>query len=161
VAHGVINKTYSVTHLAVKDAARRYSPAAVIAVSRDVMSGVPAEISTSYVERQNLTVRMSCPLRTAHQRIQQDADKPCGCRVVVRQLLQHVPRARSIADNASGRAWHRGSSLVDRRLAGRDVGGRAARTNRDGARSAAAVPSNRGRQIMSGRISNCEWLDLR
>ena len=28
VAHGVINKTYSVTNLAVKDAARRYSPAA-------------------------------------------------------------------------------------------------------------------------------------
>jgi IS1 family transposase len=58
IAHGVINKTYSVTHLAVKDAARRYSPAAVIAVSRDVISGVPAEISTSYVERQNLSVRM-------------------------------------------------------------------------------------------------------
>jgi hypothetical protein len=46
------------THLAVKDAARRYSPAAVIAVSRDVISGVPAEISTSYVERSNLSIRM-------------------------------------------------------------------------------------------------------
>jgi len=58
VAHGVITKTYSVTHL-VKEAAGRYSPAAVVAVSRDVISGVPAEISTSYVERQNLSVRMS------------------------------------------------------------------------------------------------------
>ena len=58
VAHGVINKTYSVTHLAVKEASRRYSPAAVIAVSRDVVSGVPAEISTSYVERNNLSIRM-------------------------------------------------------------------------------------------------------
>lgn len=59
VAHGVIVKTYSVTNLAVKDAARRYSPAQVVAVARDVVSGVPADISTSYVERSNLTLRMS------------------------------------------------------------------------------------------------------
>lgn len=59
VAHGVINKTYSVTHLAVTEASRRYSPAQVVAVARDVVSGVPAEISTSYVERQNLTIRMA------------------------------------------------------------------------------------------------------
>jgi len=59
VAHGVVSKTYSVVHLNVTEASRRYSPAAVIAVSRDVVSGVPAEISTSYVERQNLSVRMS------------------------------------------------------------------------------------------------------
>jgi IS1 family transposase len=58
IAHGVINKTYSVTHLAVKEAARRYSPAQVVAVARDVISGVPAEISTSYVERSNLSIRM-------------------------------------------------------------------------------------------------------
>jgi IS1 family transposase len=59
VAHGVINKTYSVTHLAVNEASRRYSQAQVVAVARDVVSGVPAEISTSYVERQNLTIRMA------------------------------------------------------------------------------------------------------
>jgi IS1 family transposase len=59
IAHGVIVKTYSVTNLAVKDAARRYSPAEVVAVERDVVSGVPAQISTSYVERSNLTLRMS------------------------------------------------------------------------------------------------------
>ena len=59
VAHGTVNKTYSVTHLAVKEAARRYSPAQVIAVDYDVVSGVPADISTSYVERSNLTLRMS------------------------------------------------------------------------------------------------------
>jgi IS1 family transposase len=59
IAHGVIQKTYSVTHLAVNEASRRYSPAQVIAVERDVVSGVPAQISTSYVERSNLTLRMS------------------------------------------------------------------------------------------------------
>lgn len=57
VAYGQIIKTFSVTDLR-KDAAHRYSPAAVIAVKREVVSGVPAEISTSYVERQNLSLRM-------------------------------------------------------------------------------------------------------
>jgi len=51
-------KQPGVTHLTVTEASRRYSPAAVVAVARDVVSGVTAEISTSYVE-QNLTVRMS------------------------------------------------------------------------------------------------------
>jgi IS1 family transposase len=58
VAHGVVQKTYSVTHLNVNEASRRYSPAQVIAVEYEAVSGVPAQISTSYVERQNLTLRM-------------------------------------------------------------------------------------------------------
>lgn len=57
-SHGVIVKTYSVTHL-VKEAQGRYSPAAVVAVSKEVVSGEPDQyISTSYVERQNLSLRM-------------------------------------------------------------------------------------------------------
>lgn len=55
----MIVKTYSVTNLAVKDAARRYSPAEVIAVEREIVNGFPIKISTSYVERQNLTLRMT------------------------------------------------------------------------------------------------------
>ena len=57
--HGVIVKTYSVTHL-VKEAQGRYSPAAVVKVEREVVSGDPEQyVSTSYVERQNLSLRMS------------------------------------------------------------------------------------------------------
>jgi IS1 family transposase len=57
-SHGVIVKTYSVTHL-VKEAQGRYSPAQVVAVSREVVSGDPDQyVSTSYVERQNLSLRM-------------------------------------------------------------------------------------------------------
>jgi IS1 family transposase len=59
VAHGVIQKTYSVTHLNVNEASRRYSPAQVVAVAREVENGLPVDISTSYVERQNLTLRMT------------------------------------------------------------------------------------------------------
>lgn len=58
-SHGVIVKTYSVTQL-VKEAQGRYSPAAVVAVSREVVSGDPEQyVSTSYVERQNLSLRMT------------------------------------------------------------------------------------------------------
>jgi IS1 family transposase len=59
VHYGQITKTLAVTDLR-KDAAHRYSPAAVVAVSRTALQGMPVEISTSYVERSNLSLRMSC-----------------------------------------------------------------------------------------------------
>src|SRR5208282_2465496 len=41
------------------DAARRYSPGYVVAVDRRSVIGAPRHISTSYAERQNLTLRMA------------------------------------------------------------------------------------------------------
>src|SRR5262249_15056691 len=40
------------------DAARRYSPGYVVGVQRTVIAGRPRKIATSYIERQNLTLRM-------------------------------------------------------------------------------------------------------
>ena len=59
-AHGVIKKTFSVTHLNMRQSQHRYSPAAVIAVEREAVYGLPEQISTSYVERSHLTLRQSC-----------------------------------------------------------------------------------------------------
>jgi IS1 family transposase len=58
VHYGQITKTVAVTDLR-KDAAHRYSPAEVVAVERTPITGIPAQISTSYVERQNLSLRMA------------------------------------------------------------------------------------------------------
>jgi IS1 family transposase len=41
------------------DAARRYSPGYVVAVDRRAVVGTPRHISTSYAERQNLSLRMA------------------------------------------------------------------------------------------------------
>src|ERR1700730_1626413 len=56
--HDQIITTYSVVDLR-PQAAVRYSPCEVIAVERAVVSGVPMQISISYVERSNLSLRMA------------------------------------------------------------------------------------------------------
>jgi len=42
------------------DTARRYSPGVVVGVERRYVRGMQRTVSTSYVERGNLSVRMSC-----------------------------------------------------------------------------------------------------
>lgn len=55
--HGVIVKTFREDAKGM-DAARRYPPGDVVAVERYDVIGNPMFISTSYIERQNLTLRM-------------------------------------------------------------------------------------------------------
>lgn len=54
---GTIEKNYDAPQAV--EAARRYSPANVVSVTRRAVVGRPAHISTSYVERQNLSLRMA------------------------------------------------------------------------------------------------------
>jgi IS1 family transposase len=53
---GVIEKHYAVN--GTPEASRRYSPGVVVGVSKNAVVGHPTHISTSFVERQNLTLRM-------------------------------------------------------------------------------------------------------
>jgi hypothetical protein len=53
---GTIEKHYAVDQGV--EAARRYSPAKVVSITKHGVVGRPSNISTSYVERQNLTLRM-------------------------------------------------------------------------------------------------------
>lgn len=57
VDYGQVVKTYGATELSDQ---RRYSPATLTSIKKIVVSGTPDDslISTSYVERQNLTMRM-------------------------------------------------------------------------------------------------------
>jgi IS1 family transposase len=57
-SHGVIVKTYAAGGETGHDAARRYSPGDVVSVEVQRVSGAPEYVSTSYIERQNLTLRM-------------------------------------------------------------------------------------------------------
>jgi IS1 family transposase len=54
---GVIEKHYRAQHAV--EAARRYSPADVVRIVKRDVVGTPVHICTSYVERQNLSLRMA------------------------------------------------------------------------------------------------------
>ena len=56
-AYGQVIKSYDMP--VVKEAARRYAPGSVVAVEYRAIIGEPQHISTSFVERSNLTIRMA------------------------------------------------------------------------------------------------------
>jgi IS1 family transposase len=94
IAHGIITKTYSVTYLAVKDAARRYSPAQVVAVAPEVESGVPSHISTSYVEPLEFDApHVVKAVRASERQFSKKLEPHCAGRVALCRALQSVPSA--------------------------------------------------------------------
>ncbi len=56
VDYGQVDKHYA--YEPAREAARRYSPGFVVSVTKTRVAGMPKRISTSYIERQNLTLRM-------------------------------------------------------------------------------------------------------
>ena len=82
----------------------------VIGTRKELVFGNPDIdlVNTSYIERQNLTLRMqNPPLHTQDERLQQEAGKPRphdGDPLHGLQLLQEAPDAE---DDASGRGWDR------------------------------------------------------
>jgi IS1 family transposase len=100
------------------DTARRYSPGVVVGVDYRRVIGAQAKISTSYVERGNLSVRMGSRRFTRLTKcVQQKAVEPCCRRKLICVALQSVPRPRSAADHASyGDGRHR--SRLEHRRAG-------------------------------------------
>ena len=79
---------------AASEGEKRYSPADCTGIRLNTVTGNPdaAHISTSYVERQNLTMRMSMRRFTrAHQRFFKEGRKPCPRRCASLHALQLLP----------------------------------------------------------------------
>jgi hypothetical protein len=112
-AFGTIQKHYAVEPTV--EAARRYSPAVVVAVTRTRVIGRPSKVSISYIERQNLNAQdAAAQIHQADQCFLEEAGKPCRRRRPIRGALQFLPNPRNSAGYARDAAW-RGRSRLDYR----------------------------------------------
>jgi hypothetical protein len=96
---------------------RRYSPPVCTSTQVTVVAGDPdpGEISTSYVERQNLTMRMGMRRFTPHKRVLEEGREPRARRQPALHALQlraHPPDARMHA--RAGRRRDRQTVEADR-----------------------------------------------
>jgi len=110
IDYAMLVKIYGVSN----DGESRYSPVTSIGCRTGVLSGNPdpKHISTSYVERQNLSMRMGMRRFTrADERIQQEVRKSRTPSCTLLLSLQFLPRAFVFARDARNGSWPNRSCL--------------------------------------------------
>src|SRR2546426_12271973 len=111
----LMNKIYGTPP---NEAGSRYIPAKCFGIKIAIQNGSPdpGHISTSYVERSNLSIRNAGPpIHEIDECVQQKDYEPCGSVRALHDVLQFLKSASNIArDSGNGRRCRR-SHLGNRR----------------------------------------------